>query len=186
MSFNSATIGLYNSCHSLNQCYIIVIWDPWEYISVKVQQFSFKKIYNQQCRLQNGRHFVSASVCWFSQTPSVNSCLWRHESENDDDDDGDDMMIFFSVMLTVTMTMPMVMLVSGYPAVNLARHHPVWLTDYFDLWDTAASLVDGDTHTCSRVDQLFWAVDLGFNAAVDGVTIVPSNFAGSTLFMIKI
>ena len=118
--------------------------------------------------------------------PLLTHVLWRHESDNDDDDDGDDKMIFFSVTLTVTMTMPMVMLVSGYPAVNLARHHPVWLTHYFGPWDTAAFLVDGDTLTCSSVDQLFWAVDLGFNVAVDEVTIVPSNFAGSTLFMFKI
>ena len=46
--------------------------------------------------------------------------------------------------------------------------------------ETAAALVDGDTHTCSSVDQMFWAVDLGFNMVVDDVTILSANFAGNT------
>ena len=57
---------------------------------------------------------------------------------------------------------------------------------YNDMHEIAAALVDGNTHTCSSVDQPFWAVDLGFNVAVDEVTIVSSNFAGSTLFIFNI
>ena len=76
--------------------------------------------------------------------------------------------------------------VSGYPAINLARHHPAWIMRYNSIDEAAASLVDGNIHTCSSVDQTFWAVDLGFNVAVDDVTIVSSNFEGKIIFAIKI
>ena len=76
--------------------------------------------------------------------------------------------------------------VSGYQSVNLARHHPAWIMRDNGINETAAVLVDGDTHTCSNVNQTFWAVDLGFNVAVDDVTIVSSNFEGNIIFAIKI
>ena len=89
--------------------------------------------------------------------------------------------------VTVTIKMTMIsMLVSGYPAVNSARYRPSWLMRYEYMNETTAALVDGDTHTCSSVDQTFWAVDLGFNVAVDDVTIVSSNFTGNISLIFKI
>ena len=98
----------------------------------------------------------------------------------------DDMNVTMMMTTTVMVMITMMMFPSGYPTVNLARHRPVWLMHYEDMHETRANLVDGDTHTCSSVDQPFWAVDLGFNVAVDEVTIVPSTFAGGTLFVFNI
>ena len=87
----------------------------------------------------------------------------------------------FSFRLILILFLQTSVKLPGYPDIDLALDHPVWVVDDHPIDQTAAAVVDGDPHTCTNTLPIgeFSVIDLGFGVAVDKVIIFAPSVVGS-------